>query len=141
MGVIACALENINQHDQIPYIRFGRIGGDTGKHNWEDPKYQQLLDAYADQTIHGTRTLDEFYYYTAGDGKLEKDIKRRNQDQVVTKELDGDVEKRGLESWTVLRIDELWAWVIGKGELQVNTAWADWFHTGGLSPSSPMKVS
>ncbi|KXX77170.1 Ankyrin-3 [Madurella mycetomatis] len=93
----------------MPYIRFGRIE----KNARGDRNYQQLLDAYADQTIHGTRTLDEFYYHTAGDHKLEKDMKRRNQDQVVTKELD-DVENPELKSWTILRIDELWVWVINK---------------------------
>ncbi|GAB1320775.1 hypothetical protein MFIFM68171_10985 [Madurella fahalii] len=94
----------------IPYVRFGRIE----ENGPGDPKYQQLLDAYEGQTIHGTRTLDEFYYHTAGDDELERDMKRRNQDQVVTKELDGDVKKLGLKSWTVLQIDELWVWVLNK---------------------------
>ncbi|KAM7208059.1 ankyrin-3 [Naviculisporaceae sp. PSN 640] len=94
----------------MPYIRFGRFQ----KEGDGDSRYKDLMNAYKDQTIHGTRTLDEFYYHTAGDERLERDMERRNQDQVVTKELEGDVKKLALPSWTILRIDELWVWVLNK---------------------------
>ncbi len=58
----------------------------------------------------GRRARNEF----TRENKLSQDMCRRNEDQVVTKELDGSTV--GLNWWNVLRVDQLWLWVIDDGE-------------------------
>ncbi|KAJ4243835.1 hypothetical protein NW762_014713 [Fusarium torreyae] len=88
-------------------------------------KYKRVLECYDGKTIHGSATLDESYYHFTMSQKKEdepqhletnpeqeKDRQRRNESQIVTKHIHGkDVSKRS--SWTLVRVNQLWAWVIG----------------------------
>ncbi|KAM5353503.1 hypothetical protein ACJ41O_000153 [Fusarium nematophilum] len=47
--------------------------------------YKGLLGAYESSAIHGSTTLDEWYYHFADDGESAGDQKYRNKNQVVTK--------------------------------------------------------
>lgn len=60
--------------------------------------------------IHGSRTLDEFYYHFSSETRFQEDMRRRNLDQVVTKEIDGDLESRS--HFTALRVDQVWLWML-----------------------------
>lgn len=69
------------------------------------------------QIIHGSRTLDEYHYQFASDKDFEQDdIDKRNRDQVVTRWLHRDEDVNNLESWVVLRVDQLWLWIIAPGK-------------------------
>lgn len=97
----------------MPYITFATQREDGAA----SEEYVKLLKCYENKNIvmHGSRTLDEFYnHFDEKDESEEK--KRRNMDQVVTRELNkgGDVEK--CASWTILRVEQLWLWVINDSE-------------------------
>ncbi|KAL3595568.1 hypothetical protein FPOAC2_09911 [Fusarium poae] len=90
---------------------------------------QFLLNCYEkeSQPIHSSPTLDEYYYHfnMAGKSKSKEQRISRNETQVVTKEL----FKRGVkdeEVWTLLRVNQLWAWTIGE----------DWLITASSCASS-----
>ncbi|KAJ4249866.1 hypothetical protein NW762_012209 [Fusarium torreyae] len=65
-------------------------------------RYNGLLQAYDGSPIHGSPTLDEWYYHFADDRESTKDKIYRNQTQVVAKSLEADVSK--LTYWPLLRI-------------------------------------
>ncbi|RYP19095.1 hypothetical protein DL766_008540 [Monosporascus sp. MC13-8B] len=91
------------------------------KENEEKTKYQELLDRHKNETIHGSRTLDEFYYqFNPDKGDNPKDINRRNKDQIVTKELYDD-NCDDLDEWILLRVDQLWLWIITPDTLITST--------------------
>ncbi|KAF4447042.1 Serine threonine- phosphatase 6 regulatory ankyrin repeat subunit C [Fusarium albosuccineum] len=73
--------------------------------------YNDLLNAYYGKTIHGSPTLDEWYYHFARGQKLLEEQQFRNETQVVTKRLYNDVASR--DFWTLLRVNQLWIWTIG----------------------------
>lgn len=84
----------------------------------ERAKYQKLLDEYRDHVIHGSRTLDEFFYHFSSEQRFQEDMIRRNLDQVVTKEIDGD--PKDLAHFTAVRVDQVWLWMINNSKLFVN---------------------
>ncbi|KAH7169524.1 hypothetical protein DER46DRAFT_645872 [Fusarium sp. MPI-SDFR-AT-0072] len=90
----------------MPYLTFARETQDTK----DSPEYTNLLECYKQNVIHGSRTLDEFFYHFAQDAKLKSEMQRRNGDQVVTREINGPT--KGLECWTILRVDQLWLWIV-----------------------------
>ncbi|KAJ4127730.1 hypothetical protein NW768_008002 [Fusarium equiseti] len=72
-------------------------------------KRRALLSAYKASPFHGPSTLDEFYYHFTEDSNEEKNM--RNRTQVVTKYL----YPNGLEGqsfWPLLRVSQLWIWII-----------------------------
>ena len=95
-------------------------------------RYRELLELYEEKIIHGSRTLDESYYESLSS------IKMRNEDQVVTRYFDkirqysqGDAPVVNMNESTrveresnvstingrhkpmkILRVDQLWLWVI-----------------------------
>lgn len=79
--------------------------------------YQGLLKAYKGDLIHGSRTLDESYYHSLADME---DMNHRNSDQVVTKRAqhlrikakEGKRPNKSLSKLPMLRVDQLWLWVI-----------------------------
>jgi hypothetical protein len=79
---------------------------------WED-KENWLKTTYGREVYH-SRTLDEFYYYAA------KHTEQRDCDQIVTKFIDKQLQRkpdqRG-ESFEILRVDQLWLWVIDEGKV------------------------
>lgn len=95
---------------QMPYLTFAREAQDAKG----SPEYTNLLECYKQNVIHGSRTLDEFFYHFAQDAKLKSEMQRRNGDQVVTREITGPT--KGLEYWTILRVDQLWLWVVDESE-------------------------
>lgn len=79
-----------------------------------EPEYQQLLEDYSDTVIHGSRTLDEFYYHSCEDENLRRDILTRNEDQVLSKTIHGYVSN--LSSWVLLNVDQVWIWVVDESK-------------------------
>lgn len=77
-------------------------------------KYKQLLSAYKGKMVHGTRSLDQFYYHSL------PDMKDRNKNQVVTRSFLGGKHGNGVkgdaECWPILTVDQLWLWVIDEGK-------------------------
>ncbi|CAG9982986.1 unnamed protein product [Clonostachys byssicola] len=97
------------------------------KFKQEQQKHRELLNIYKDSVIHGSPTLDEWYYHFGPDSHIDKD--HRNKDQVVSKFLEGvkrlnqntngtmpsDENKKysdDLSSSTFLRVNQLWVWTI-----------------------------
>lgn len=78
-------------------------------------RYNELLELYKDETIHGSRTLDEAYYQFAVGTELDAAMRLRNKDQVVSRRIHGQLE--GRYSWTLLRVDQLWLWVINSNTI------------------------
>ncbi|KAI1503431.1 hypothetical protein F5X99DRAFT_425633 [Biscogniauxia marginata] len=80
--------------------------------NKKRDEYNDLLSLYDNKEIHGSRTLDEFYYqFNSDQGYKQKDIDKRNRDQIVTKWLHDDLGNTPT-SWILLRVDQLWLWII-----------------------------
>lgn len=75
-----------------------------------DPR-KELFEAYKGKTIHGSSTLDEYYYHFADDSASIEDRNGRNASQVVTRYLHSRGVK-GSDSWRLLRVNQLWAWAI-----------------------------
>ena len=70
------------------------------------------------EVVHGSRTLDEYYYQFASDKDYQQeDIDKRNRDQVVTRWLHRGKKIDELHSWVLLRVDQLWLWIIAPGKL------------------------
>lgn len=65
---------------------------------------KKLMEAYKGRVVHGSRTLDQYYYWSLTD----EETKRRDNDQVVTRYL----EDKKCATSKLLRIDMLWLWVI-----------------------------
>ncbi|KAI1097263.1 hypothetical protein F4804DRAFT_328090 [Jackrogersella minutella] len=101
----------------MPYLTFSRdthVGQgqeDNMLRNSEQAKkkYEDLFDSSKGQVVHGSPTLDEFYYHSAS---------RRNEIQAITEML--HPEKRAL-SRTLLRVNQLWIWVIDNKHLITST--------------------
>lgn len=81
----------------------------------QDHDHQKLLRAYKDHVMHSSPTLDEYYYQFGTDGLSQKDRDLRNEEQVVTRSLLKEGEKKG-DSWRLLRVNQLWVWTFGDGK-------------------------
>lgn len=80
-------------------------------------KYQDLLEDYKSTVIHGSRTLDEFYYHFSEEQKFQEDMADRNEDQVITKYIDGPPPEDGRRvEWTAVRVDQVWLWMLDDRE-------------------------
>lgn len=77
-------------------------------------KFRRVLDDYEDSVVHGSPTLDEWYYHFAGDADSNTNRQDRNENQVVTKSLKGDVSKD--MHWPLVRVNQLWIWTLGDSE-------------------------
>ncbi|KAI8674225.1 hypothetical protein NCS55_00745400 [Fusarium keratoplasticum] len=78
--------------------------------------YYGLLKCYEGNVIHGSATLDEFFdgssRLTQQQAPLHEDRPQRNEHQVVTKSIHPEsVAERS--DWTLVRVNQLWVWVIG----------------------------
>ena len=105
----------------MPYITFSTQRNNATARD----EYHQLLKSYEDANlvIHGSRTLDEFYYHFESDYKSEKERRRRNKDQVVTAELNAGIDVGKSDSWTILRVDQLWLWVLNDSMCETVRIW------------------
>ncbi|CZS75245.1 unnamed protein product [Fusarium graminearum] len=96
--------------------------------------YKQLLDAYKDDAVHQSATLDESYYHFGSDEASRADQEDRNKSQVVTKYLNGKKEEEEVKKekkkkkknenrkrkedeqpsgpFNVVRVKQLWVWTI-----------------------------
>ncbi|CAH0054474.1 unnamed protein product [Clonostachys solani] len=106
----------------MPYLLFStqcRQGNGNNDHtaktacvNCKDSqeKCDSLLGAHPNSAVHTSPTLDEWYYgFTQGD-EFSKDKNYRNENQVATRELVGDVNE--LAHWPLLRVNQLWIWTL-----------------------------
>ncbi|KAG9255662.1 ankyrin repeat-containing domain protein [Emericellopsis atlantica] len=104
----------------VPYLTFSQEATDRRRLSPSDDyfknleKYSKLLEEYRDSVIHGSRTLDEFYYHFASDERFQKDMQIRNLDQVVTKAIDGSPMGMAdaMHLFTAVRVDQLWLWML-----------------------------
>jgi hypothetical protein len=85
----------------MPYLTFSALPTDKSPSERSDLD-KKLMEAYKG-VVHGSRTLDQYYYWSLTD----TETKRRDDDQVVTRYLDKECKPRKL-----LRIDMLWLWII-----------------------------
>lgn len=87
----------------------------TDKDNESLQKYNALLKYYEKKTIHGTRSLDQFFYNSVSD----TDMDDRDQNQVFTRSFfdarNGDGVHEDHKTWPFLAVDQLWLWVIDEG--------------------------
>ncbi|EKJ69736.1 hypothetical protein FPSE_10052 [Fusarium pseudograminearum CS3096] len=95
--------------------------------------YKQLLEAYKDDVVHQSATLDESYYHFGSDEASRADQDARNRTQVVTKYLNGKKEEEEVKNekkekkkknrqkkedeqpsgpFNVVRVKQLWVWTI-----------------------------
>jgi len=95
--------------------------------NFKD--YEDLLRHYdnpdiGDSVIHESPTLDEWYYNVVScskdkdsDSEAKRDRIRRNEDQVVTRFLEDFKEHKNTQHCTLLRVYQVWVWVIDNSKL------------------------
>ncbi|EGX95027.1 ankyrin 2,3/unc44 [Cordyceps militaris CM01] len=89
--------------------------------------YKTLLQVYQEKgsLIHGTRTLDEYFYHSCTGSELDESIQVLNDDQVLTKTIHHDQTKRGTK--LQVNVDHLWVWVIDKATVVTSTTHrCDW---------------
>ena len=96
----------------MPYLTLAMHRERSTKHT---ETYEALIKDYDSNVIHGSRTLDEFYYHSCEDQNLRLDIINRNQDQVLSKTIHGLMGD--LESWILLNVDQVWVWVVDHSKL------------------------
>lgn len=85
----------------MPYLTFGTQSS-IGERK---EMYTRLEEQYQDKILHGSRTLDQFYYYSLPNTDY------RDATQVVTKYIEERNESEK-ELKTILKVDQLWLWVI-----------------------------
>ncbi|KAI9746377.1 MAG: hypothetical protein M1818_000090 [Claussenomyces sp. TS43310] len=94
----------------MPYLTFARQTLDSTK---ESACYDKLLEVYNGKMIHGSQTLDEFFYHDLSDrDRTTLDV--RDSDQVVTRYIERTPKGPWEGGWTILRVDQLWLWQIDK---------------------------
>ncbi|KAI1439371.1 hypothetical protein F5Y02DRAFT_424078 [Annulohypoxylon stygium] len=115
-----CVSHGANKYKAIymPYLTFSRklrasmarddkVAEDLIK---AKERHWDLLRTYENKVIHGSPTLDESYYHFADDPRSQDDRRDRNKTQVVTKIL--EPYEKDFPFWTLLRVNQLWVWVI-----------------------------
>ncbi|KFH45075.1 Serine/threonine-protein phosphatase 6 regulatory ankyrin repeat subunit C-like protein [Hapsidospora chrysogenum ATCC 11550] len=101
-------------YPQIPYLTFSKERSE-GLESEARNNYESLLAEYDEYVIHGSRTLDEFYYHFSSEERFLEDMRERNLDQVVTKAIDGSPD--GNDDWTSVRVDQAWLWMLDEDTL------------------------
>jgi len=121
----------------MPYLSFSTYYTKSGtKSNEAMVRNRELFETYgvksggndgsnkngqktSGEILHGTRTLDQYYYYSPL-----ADTEDRDSSQVVTRYLDNldpenprDRKAEEATSWEILNVDQLWLWVIDEGKL------------------------
>ncbi|KAH9240602.1 hypothetical protein K456DRAFT_1719835 [Colletotrichum gloeosporioides 23] len=121
----------------MPYLYFSTYHkGESDRDSWpkigtKSPEERLVLDeidlrqslfaAYKDSVIHQPTTLDEFYYHFASDNDSRRDRDFRNKDQVITKYLKPG-GKQELNYWPVLRVSQVWIWIIDEKWIITSTS-------------------
>lgn len=84
----------------MPYLTFSKASVENGI-SVQGP--DTLVDAYGRETIHELRTLDRYYYSSLP----EKDVQKRNKDQVLTKYITKKKEENNIDEPRVaLSVDQ-----------------------------------
>ncbi|RYP68276.1 hypothetical protein DL771_006778 [Monosporascus sp. 5C6A] len=83
-------------------------GTDEGK---ESEKSELLRKSNKSKDGNNQRFERVALYFNPDKGDNPEDINRRNKDQIVTKELHDD-NCDNLDEWILLRVDQLWLWII-----------------------------
>ncbi|KAG5792671.1 hypothetical protein H9Q69_008293 [Fusarium xylarioides] len=96
----------------MPYFSFSKYtnGQITGVPK-ERELYDKLLQAYKDDALHQSATLDESYYHFGSDPASKDDQDDRNRTQIVTKYLKGETGE-SKNAFTLIRVKQLWVWTI-----------------------------
>lgn len=97
----------------MPFLSFS-----TYYREQQNDIHQKLFEAYRDEPIHCSPTLDEFYYQFATGPEYLEDQSSRNEGQIVTKFLH---EEGVNDSWSLLRVSQLWIWILGDSK-----SWLRW---------------
>ncbi|KAJ4195704.1 hypothetical protein NW755_001867 [Fusarium falciforme] len=123
----------------MPYFCFSTYYPNDASLCEKQTKFKDMKTAYEDlkgaqsPVIHESPTLDEWYYQFATDDESQKDRRRRNKSQVVTKAIEwnkstkdsdktpkkSDEEGKGneAENFKLVRVNQLWAWTIANSTL------------------------
>ncbi|KAF4339903.1 ankyrin unc44 [Fusarium beomiforme] len=110
----------------MPYFCFSSHCEDDLDHSQDEDKfklfvdYKKLIEGYNKSVIHGSPTLDEWYYHFSNDKESREDKIKRNREQVVTKFLSEMAKPASTNGntnpdpnqWTVLRVNQIWVWTI-----------------------------
>lgn len=84
----------------MPYLTFSKANVGNGI-SVQGP--ETLVDAYGREAIHELRTLDRYYYSSLP----EKDVQKRNEDQVLTKYITKKKEENNIgEQRVALSVDQ-----------------------------------
>lgn len=134
----------------MPYLLFStqcRQGNGNNDHtakpacvNYRDSqeKCDSLLGAHPNSAVHTSPTLDEWYYGFAQGDEFSKDKNYRNENQVATRELVGDVTN--LTHWPLLRVNQLWIWTLDNSKCHTQfrkletDEWVEWIVTATPDP-------
>ncbi|CAG9975227.1 unnamed protein product [Clonostachys byssicola] len=100
----------------------------------ETRRCQDLLKAYQNRAIHAPSTLDEWYYHFSAEPSSSDDKQRRNETQVVTKSLRDNTSEG--DHWRLVRVNQLWAWVVGDKWLITAT----WDPIDGIEETLPQGI-
>ncbi|KAF4957902.1 hypothetical protein FGADI_2731 [Fusarium gaditjirri] len=97
----------------MPYLSFSKyaVGPITDEQKERKVLFEKLLQAYKDDALHRSATLDESYYQFGPDRESKKDQDDRNKTQVVTKYLKGEKGESD-DAFTLIRVKQLWVWTI-----------------------------
>ncbi|KAM3432251.1 hypothetical protein MY4824_006685 [Beauveria thailandica] len=88
---------------------------------YKSSDYKALLDFYQDKEtiIHGTRTLDEYFYHSCLDSSLTESLEALNDDQILGKNVRNDVDKDACGFQ--VNVDQLWIWVLDEKTVITST--------------------
>ncbi|KAI1463033.1 uncharacterized protein F4812DRAFT_464149 [Daldinia caldariorum] len=78
-----------------------------------EQKLSELNKSYKDSVLHNSATLDEAYYhFDLKDEETLSERNRRNRNQVVTKQLHPGLKGSQKETWSLLRVNQIWIWTL-----------------------------
>ena len=98
--------------DAIPHFRHAELIYD-GQHEAIHGQFT------SHPRVSDSRRVLLHYQFASDKDYQQEDIDKRNRDQVVTRWIHRGEEANDLESWVVLRVDQLWMWIIAPGELDL----------------------
>ncbi|EWG52286.1 hypothetical protein FVEG_16962 [Fusarium verticillioides 7600] len=97
----------------MPYLSFSKytVRPPTDEPEKRERFFNKLLQAYKDDALHRSATLDESYYHFGSDEASREDRDNRNKEQIVTKYLKGQIGESD-HAFTLIRVKQLWVWTI-----------------------------
>jgi hypothetical protein len=95
----------------MPYLTFAALQDAKAKNRSAISSHKKLMEGYTGKIVHGSRTLDQYYYSSL------EDTNARDKDQVITRYF----ERKNNTKPQMLRVDQLWLWVIDES-MALNSA-------------------